>query len=95
MLLKLISAYYHYLWIALVIIVILKIILSFIFNRSLEGFHGFLYAIFKWYSEDDKDLAESNKRRFIMIVSNTFSVFIYIILGFIILLSILPMFFSS
>ncbi|MBX2932097.1 MAG: hypothetical protein KF781_09140 [Chitinophagaceae bacterium] len=92
MLLKLLSTYYHYLWLALAIVICSKTILSFVFNRNLEGFQGFLYAIFKWYNEDDKDMAETNKRRFVMNISNIFSVIIYIILGFIILFSILPMF---
>jgi hypothetical protein len=92
MLLKLITAYYHYLWIAFAILVLFKTVLSFLFNRNLEGLQGFLYAVFKWYNEDDKDMAETNKRRFVMQVSNVFSVLIYIFLGIIILLSILPMF---
>jgi hypothetical protein len=92
MLLKLISQYYIYLWLMLVAVLGLKILLSFVFNKNLEGFQGLLYSIFKWYNTDDKDLAESDKKRVLMTIYNSFTISIYLILGFIILFSILPMF---
>lgn len=92
MLLKLISQYYIYLWLMLVAVLGLKILLSFVFNKNLEGFQGLLYSIFKWYNTDDKDLAESDKKRVLMSIYNIFTISIYLILGFIILFSILPMF---
>lgn len=92
MLLKLISQYYIYLWLILIAVLGFKILLSFVFNKNLEGFQGLLYSIFKWYNNDDKDLAESDKKRILMSVYNLMTISIYIILGLIILFSILPMF---
>lgn len=65
------------------------------FNRNLEGFQGWLYAIFKWYSDDDKDMAESTKRKSLMGIINLLSVMMYLSLGAIILFSILPMFLTA
>lgn len=92
MLLKLISQNYIYLWLILFAVLGLKILLSFVFNKNLEGFQGLLYSIFKWYNNDDKDLAESDKKRILMSVYNLMTMSIYIILGLIVLFSILPMF---
>jgi len=92
MLLKLISQYYIYLWLLMAVVIGIKILLTFFFNKNVEGFQGLLYSIFKWYNQDDMDMAEGNKRKKLMSFYNLLTVAMYFMLGLIILFSILPMF---
>lgn len=92
MIVKLLASYYLYFWLLLCIIVIIKILLSFTFNKHLEGFNGFVFAIFKWYGEADQEMSESNARRTIMRLNNVITLSMYATLGLIILVSLLPMF---
>jgi|GEM_PF-3595174 len=95
MLLKNLSAYYHYLWLLLGAIVGFKILLSFLFNKQLEGLSGFIYAIFKWYNEEDQEMAETANSRTLMRLYNVLTLGMYFVLAVIILSSILPMFVSD
>lgn len=92
MIVKLLASYYLYFWLLLCIIVIIKILLSFTFNKHLEGFNGLVFAIFKWYGEEDQEMSESNTRRTIMRLNNVITLSMYATLGLIILVSLLPMF---
>ena len=92
MLLKNLSVYYHYLWLLLGAIVGLKILLSFLFNKHLEGLSGFIFAIFKWYNEEDQEMAETAGSRTMMRFYNVVTAGMYFVLLIIILSSILPMF---
>jgi type II secretory pathway component PulF len=95
MLVKLIHSYYHYLWLLLAVVVGIKILLSFLFNKQLEGFQGLIYAIFKWYGEQDQEMAESAARKTMMRLYNVINVGMYLILVVIILSSLLPMFLTN
>lgn len=95
MLVNTIHSYYHYLWLLTAMLVGLKILLSFLFNNQLEGFQGLIYAVFKWYGEDDQELAETTGKRTIMRISNVLTAAMYFILVLIILSSLLPMFLSG
>lgn len=92
MILQKLHAYYHYLWYLFVVIAITKLIITFIVNNEIGGFNGFLFAIFKWHGEGEQELEENANKKTIMRILNVLSLFIYIILGIIILLAVLPMF---
>jgi hypothetical protein len=95
MLLKQLTSYYHYFWLLLGAIIVGKILLSFFFNKHLEGVSGIIYAIFKWYGEEDQELAESGKLRLLMRLYNMITLSMYFVLGIIILSSVLPMFLTG
>lgn len=67
MLLELIAQYYKYLWAALIAFAILKIILSYSFNRGLDGFNGMLFSIFQWYTQDQRELEDRDRRKFMQV----------------------------
>lgn len=92
MIVKLLASYYLYFWLLLCIIVVIKVFLSFTFNKHLEGFNGLVFAIFKWYGEEDQEMCESNTKRTIMRLINVITLSMYATLGLIILVSLLPMF---
>ncbi len=92
MLLKNLASYYHYFWLLLGAIVGFKILLSFLFNKHLEGLSGLIFAIFKWYNEEDQEMADPPKARTLMRFYNVVTVGMYFVLLVIILSSILPMF---
>ncbi len=92
MLFKTIASYYHYFWLLLAAVVGLKVLLSFIFNSHLEGFQGLLYSIFKWYGEDDQQMEDLSSKKTQMRMLNILSFAMYLILFFIILFSLVPMF---
>jgi hypothetical protein len=94
MLLKLISAYYIYVWMFLAGLTALKIVISFIINNHIENLQGIIFSVFKWYNEDDKELAENKKIVALMQILNGITILLYFVLFIIIILSILPMFLS-
>ena len=95
MLVKLLGSYYHYFWLLLAAVVGFKILISFLFNKQLEGIMGLIFAIFKWYGEEDQEMAEYPKHRTIMRFHNVVTLGIYFALLLVILSSLLPMFLSS
>lgn len=95
MLLKNLASYYHYFWILLGAIIGLKILLSFLFNKHLEGLAGLIFAIFKWYNEEDQEMAESAKARTTMRFYNVVTLAMYFVLVIIILSSVVPMFLGA
>lgn len=80
MLLELIARYYKYLWIGLLAVAMLKLILTYSFNKNLEGFSGFVFALFKWYGEEEQELEDYGLRRTIMRFENIVTLGIYLIL---------------
>lgn len=92
MLVKLIASYYHYLWLLLTAVIGIKILLSFLFNKHLEGFQGLIYAIFKWYGEEDQEMEELASRKTMMRIYNVFTAGMYFVLFIIIIASLIPMF---
>jgi hypothetical protein len=92
MILRYFISHYHYYWLLLLCIVGVKILLSFFFNKNLEGVSGFLFAIFKWYGESDQEMADTAKARTLMRFYNVLTLFMYLVLLTIIMVSVLPMF---
>lgn len=77
MLLELLARYYKLFWIALVAIALLKIILASVFHGGLEGMNGVLYALFKWYGEDEQEMEDVPSRRTTMRIHNIVTLLIY------------------
>lgn len=77
MLLEFIARYYNLLWIALAIIAFTKIIMSYSFQPNLEGVNGVLYALFKWYGEEEQEMEDFGPRRTTMRLLNIITLFIY------------------
>jgi hypothetical protein len=92
MLLDLIARYYKFLWIALGALAFLKVILSYAFNANLEGFNGFIYALFKWYGEEEQELEDYGPRRTTMRLLNILTLLIYAMLLVILVATLLPKF---
>jgi hypothetical protein len=92
MLLDLIARYYKFLWIALGALAFLKVILSYAFNANLEGFNGFIYALFKWYGEEEQELEDYGPRRTTMRLHNILTLLIYAMLLVILVATLLPKF---
>ena len=64
-------------------------------NKRLEGLMGLIFAIFKWYGEEDQEMAEYPKHRTVMRFHNVVTLGIYFALLLVILSSLLPMFLTS
>ncbi len=77
MLIELIARYYKLLWVLLIAIALLKIILSYSFNGNLEGVNGVLYALFKWYGEEEQEMEDIEPRRTMMRFHNIITLLIY------------------
>ena len=77
MLIELIARYYKLLWLALAAIALLKILLSYSFHGNLEGVNGMLYALFKWYGEEEQELEDFGPRRTMMRLHNVITLMIY------------------
>lgn len=95
MLVKLIASYYHYLWLLLSAVIGVKILLSFLFNKQLEGFQGLIYSIFKWYGEQDQEMEETASKKTMMRIYNVFTAGMYAVLLLIIIASLVPMFLTG
>ena len=80
MLLELIARYYKFLWIGLIAVSVLKLLLTYSFNKNLEGFSGFVFALFKWYGEEEQELEDFGLRRTIMRLENIVTLGIYLML---------------
>jgi hypothetical protein len=91
MLLELIAQYYKLLWLALGAVAFLKIIISWIFNGSLEGINGIIYALFKWYGEEEQEMEDIGKRRMMMRIHNLITLLLYFTILLIIGATLLPM----
>ena len=79
MLIELIARYYNFLWIALAAVAFVKIILSYSFHGNLEGVNGVIYALFKWYGEEEQELEDFGRRRTMMRIHNVVTLIIYLI----------------
>jgi len=90
MLLELIARYYKLLWLAFAAIAFLKIILSYSFNGTLEGVNGILYALFKWYGEEEQEMEEFGPRRTTMRFHNIITLMVYGMLLVILAATLIP-----
>ena len=92
MLLEFIARYYNFFWIAFGAIAFIKIILATIFHGSLEGMNGVIFALFKWYGEEEQEIEDIPARRTMMRIHNIVTLLIYGSLGLILIATLLPMF---
>ena len=77
MLLDLIAQYYKLVWIALGAIAFVKIIMSTVFQGGLEGVNGIIFALFKWYGEEEQEMEDIGRRRMIMRIHNLVTLILY------------------
>lgn len=89
MLIYYVAQYYKFLLLASVIFITFKIIISFSFNENLRGMHGLLFAIFKWYDEQEQEAEDNDSRRITMRVHNIVTLFVYFSLILIILANVI------
>jgi hypothetical protein len=94
MLLELIARYYSLLWFALLAIAFLKLILSYSFHGTLEGLNGILYALFKWYGEEEQELEDYGSRRTMMRFHNIVTLMLYGMLFIILIVTLLSKVFA-
>ena len=94
MLLDLIARYYKFLWIAVGAVAFFKIILFNFFNGNLEGVNGILYALFKWYGEEEQEMEDVARRRMTMRFLNLITIGIYFLLLVGIMATLLPLIFG-
>ncbi|MCW3113502.1 MAG: hypothetical protein JWR18_1898 [Segetibacter sp.] len=94
MLLELIARYYKLLWLAFAAIGFLKIILSYSFHGTLEGVNGILYALFKWYGEEEQEMEDLGPRRTMMRVHNMITLLLYGMLLIILVATFIPKIFG-
>ncbi len=92
MLIDFIARYYKFLWLALTAIGFVKILLSYSFNAHLEGINGMIYALFKWYNDDEQQLEDFAPRRTMMRVHNIVTLTMYGVVGMIFFASLITMF---
>lgn len=90
MLLELIARYYKLLWLAFAAIAFVKIILSYSFHGTLEGVNGILYALFKWYGEEEQEMEDFGPRRTMMRFHNIVTLMLYGMLFVILLATLIP-----
>jgi hypothetical protein len=91
MLLDLIAQYYKFLWIAFGAVAFLKIIISHAFNENLEGFNGIVFALFKWYGEEEQEMEDIGRRRMMMRIHNLVTLLLYFMILLIIGATVVPM----
>ncbi len=92
MLLEFIARYYKLLWFALGAIAFLKIILAFLFHGNLEGMNGVIYALFKWYGDEEQEMEDHSPRRMMMRIHNIVTMLLYFAIFIMIIATFLPMF---
>jgi hypothetical protein len=89
MLLEYIAIYHKYLWLLLIAFSSLKLVLSYSFIENLQGVQGALYALFKWYGQEEQELEDQPSRRTVMRFHNLVTFAIYFILVIILIATIL------
>lgn len=65
---------------ALAAVAFLKIILAYSFHGNLQGVNGVIYALFKWFGEEEQELEDFGPRRTMMRLHNVITLMIYGIL---------------
>lgn len=90
MLLEQIARYYNILWLILAAIAFVKIIISYSFQSHLEGINGVLFALFKWFNEQEQEMEDFGHRRTVMRLLNMITLMIYGMLLVIFVATMLP-----
>lgn len=92
MLLEFLARYYKFFWLGLGAICFIKIILASMFHGSLQGVNGMIYALFKWYDEDEQEMEDIASRRMMMRIHNVVTIFVYAAMVMLVIATLLPMF---
>ncbi|MCY7422987.1 MAG: hypothetical protein LH478_14740 [Chitinophagaceae bacterium] len=92
MLLEFIVRYYKVFWIAFGMIAFLKIILAYVFHGGLQGINGVIFALFKWFNEEEQEIEDIPSRRTMMRILNIITLIVYGVMLFILIATLLPMF---
>ncbi len=92
MLLELIARYYKFFWIAFGMIAFIKIILAYVFHGGLQGMNGVVFALFKWFNDEEQEVEDIPSRRTLMRMINVVTVLVFLMLVLIFAATLLPMF---
>ena len=92
MLIEFLARYYKIFWLIFGALCFCKVILASLFHGNLEGVNGVLFALFKWYNEDEQEMEDVPSRRTTMRIHNIVTLLIYAAILFLIVATFLPMF---
>ena len=92
MLLEFIVRYYKVFWIVFGMIAFVKIMLAYVFHGGLQGINGVLFALFKWFNEEEQEIEDIPSRRTMMRILNINTLIVYGVMLFILIATLLPMF---
>ncbi len=92
MLLEFIARYYKFFWIGLGILCFIKIILANLFHGSLQGMNGMLFALFKWFGEEEQEMEEVSARRLMMRILNIITLMVYGAMLLVFVATLIPLF---
>ena len=92
MLLEFIVRYYKVFWIVFGMIAFVKVMLAYVFNDGLQGINGMLFALFKWFNEEEQEIEDIPSRRTMMRILNIITLIVYGVMLFILIATLLPMF---
>lgn len=94
MLLEFIVRYYKVFWIVFGMIAFVKVILAYVFHGGLQGINGVIFALFKWFNEEEQEIEDVPSRRTMMRILNIITLVVYGVMLFVLLATLLPMFLS-
>jgi hypothetical protein len=78
--LQLLAHYNKYFELLLIAAILLKLFFFYGAFGGGNGFIGIFYAIFKWFSGNERDMAENENEKKWMLVSNLISLMVYLLL---------------
>lgn len=92
MLLEFIVRYYKVFWIVFGMIAFVKVIFAYVFHGGLQGINGVIFALFKWFNEEEQEIEDVHSRRTMMRILNIITLIVYGVMLFLLLATLLPMF---
>lgn len=92
MLLEFIVRYYKVFWIVFGMIAFVKVIFAYVFHGGLQGINGVIFALFKWFNEEEQEIEDVPSRRTMMRILNIITLIVYGVMLFLLLATLLPMF---
>ena len=73
-------------------IAFVKVMLAYVFHGGLQGINGVLFALFKWFNEEEQEIEDIPSRRTMMRILNIITLIVYGVMLFILIATLLPMF---
>ena len=73
-------------------IAFVKVMLDYVFHGGLQGINGVLFALFKWFNEEEQEIEDIPSRRTMMRILNIITLIVYGVMLFILIATLLPMF---